>query len=125
MIVNLALFEVSHPEAPPPFKGDPPNREVGDMHKVCDTVDLNKEIRRPEFVKPFVLNHRAGAFYVQARVLLFRRHQSRMLAQSEQFFYARRALNLTEDESLSVDFPIRWPATPLESLSSMGAIHPE
>ncbi len=124
LIVNLCFFEVSGPDAPAPYNGDPPTEAATDLHTVVEDVHLKEESRRFNCNHPFSIEHRPGYFYVQVRAILFREHNGAMLAQAEQFFYSRRPLKITAEAEGHVTLPVSWPSVPLEELHHSGTISP-
>jgi hypothetical protein len=125
LIVHLGLFEVSEPDAPAPYNGNPPPEAVTDSQKVIEDVHLRDESREPTFKRPFRIEHRPGYYYVQVRVILFRDNKGSMFAHAEQFFFARRPLPLTGDRVGPVTFPVSWPDTPLDQLHHYGTFKPQ
>ena len=123
--VSLAFFEVEGPDSEPPHAGEPPIHAINDCPELYnDDVDLDRELIQPSRDIPFSIEHRTGHFYIQLRTILFRKHNEKVLAQAEQFFFGRRPLTLLHDMP-SVTFPIEWPSTPVEELEHYGSVNPE
>jgi len=125
LIVNVCLFEVGGLDAPAPHDGDPPPEAVADTHKVVEDVHLHEESQRPTFEQTFHIDHRPGFYYVQVRVILFRNHKGSMLAQAEQFFFARRPVQIAAEPAGQITFPVSWPTKSLEELHKYGTIRPQ
>jgi hypothetical protein len=123
MIVYLAFFKVDGPQSVAPYNGDPPTDVVTDCPELYNKVDLEVESRNTSCEIPFSIKHAAGHYYIQVRALLFRKHDGKVLAQSEQFFFGRRPLSLLEDLP-SVTLPVEWPSIPVEDLNHYGEINP-
>lgn len=110
--LSLAFFAVLGPDSAAPFDGDPPAEAVADVVEVFESVDLHNEIADASREIPFSIKHTSGHYYILIRAILYRQQQGRYFAQTEQFFFGRRPLPLTEDLP-SVTLPIAWPAIPL------------
>jgi hypothetical protein len=123
-ILSLALFRVTTPEDPPPYGGDPAPDIEGETHPVAKTVDLNREIQESKLEESFSLQQEPGFYYAQVRVVLFRRKEGRVLAQSEQFFFKKRPLPVAVESVGRMTFPVEWPAVPLEDLHHYSTLHP-
>ena len=124
LIVSLAFFEVDGPDAKPPYDGDPPADAVMDCPELYNNVDLDSESFDTLRDIPFSIKHSSGYFYIQLRIVLFRKHEGRVFAQAEQFFFRRRPLPLLDDLP-SVALPVEWPAVPIEELQHYGTVTPK
>jgi hypothetical protein len=124
VIVHLCFYEVSGPDAPAPYGGNPPVEAATDCHKIIDYVHLDEETRQSTFEQPFTLEHRTGWYYVQVRAILFRERDGSIFAQAESWFYSRRPLPIAGESLGRVTLPVSWPATPLEELHHYGTISP-
>lgn len=116
LIVSLCFFSVGAADSPPPYSGDPPAEAVTDSHQVAEQVDLSTECLQTGYNLPFAVESPGGYYYLQVRAILFRSQKGKMLAQAEQFFFARRPLPLTEAPLGQVTLPVQWPQIPLEEL---------
>ena len=123
LIVSLAFFEVGSSNSQPPYNGDPPAEVVIDCSELYHSVDLNSERVDTSLNIPFSVEHASGHYYLQLRTILYRKHNDRMLAQSEQFFFGRRPLSLLADVT-SLTLPIEWPSIRVEELHHYGSIRP-
>ena len=124
IIVSLAFFPVDGPDSNAPYEGDPPTDAVTDCPELYNNVVLDAETSDVSRDIPFSIEHAAGHFYIQIRVLLFRKHNGKVLAQSEQFFFGRRPLPLTDDLP-SVTLPVEWPSIAVEDLEHYGTVKPQ
>jgi hypothetical protein len=97
---------------------------VTDSHEVVKQVDLDTELSQSAYDLPFVVERRAGFYYLQVRAILFRTQGGKVFAQAEQFFFARRPLPLTEESLGAVTLPVQWPEIPLEELGTYGIVKP-
>jgi hypothetical protein len=116
LIINLCFYEVSGPDAPAPYGGDPPAEAATDSQKIVEHVHLEEESRQPAFEQRFSVEHRTGYYYVQVRVILFRKRGESVFAQVEPFFFGCRPLAIADESLGHVTLPLSWPATPLEEL---------
>jgi hypothetical protein len=125
LIVNLCFFPVERDDTPAPYGGNPPGEAVINSHEVCKQVDLNAQISRCDYDLPFVLERPVGFYYLQVRAILFRGQAGKVFAQAEQFFFARRPLQLTNEPIGRITLPVQWPQIPLEDLGSYGVVEPK
>lgn len=125
IIVNLCFFAVPDPEAPVPFNGDPPAEATTDCDKVLEQVDLATESQEATRDFAFRVDRAPGFYFVQVRVILFRTNAGKVFGQAEQFFYARRPVQITAEPESSVTFPVSWPTEPLEELHRYGTLRPQ
>ena len=123
LIVSLAFYEVEGMDSNPPYDGDPPVEAVSDCPELYSRVDLESETTEKLRTIPFTIEHAKGYFYLQVRAILFRKKDEKVYAQTEQFFFVRRPLELI-DGIVSVTLPIEWPAISLEELQKYGTIEP-
>ena len=56
--------------------------------------------------------HKAGHYYVDLGVILFRNNGERVLAQVEHFFFGKRTLTLPVADDQPVEFPVTWRSLP-------------
>ena len=124
LIINLCFYEVEDPASPTPFGGDPPADAATDLHQVFERVDMEKEIHRREFERPFSLWHRPGHYFVEVRAILFRKESGKVFAQAEQFFFGARPVRIGADDQERITLPVSWPAIPLKDLPKYGTIRP-
>jgi hypothetical protein len=125
LIVNLCFFPVGAADAPAPYGGDPPAEAVTDGQEIAKQVDLHTESSQSGYDLPFAVERPAGYYYLQVRAILFRTKASKVFAQAEQFFFARRPLPLTEEPLGRITLPIQWPQIPLEELGTYGVVEPQ
>lgn len=125
LIVSLCFFHVRAATEPAPYGGDPPADAVTDCHEVAKQVDLDSESSQSAYDLPFVVERPAGFYYLQVRAILFRLNAGKVFAQAEQFFFARRPLQLTEEPLGNVTLPVQWPQIPLEDLGTYGVVNPQ
>ena len=118
--MDLAFFQVADADEPPPFGGDPSPDQVTDSIEVLNDVHFEFERSEGTLEHAFAVDHPEGLYYLQARVLLFRKHHG-MTAQVEQFFFRKRPLPIPCE---GVTVPIPWPEIPIESLHHYVTIHP-
>jgi hypothetical protein len=97
---------------------------VTDSHPVYKQVDLHTEMTQTAYDLPFTVERPVGFYCLQVRAILFRSQEGQVFAQTEQFFFARRPLPLTEGALGPVTLPVRWPDIPLEELGTYGTIEP-
>jgi hypothetical protein len=125
VILNLALFRVESPSSPPPYDGDPPADSITDVVAILEDVDLARpESTGTERLVEFEFRRPPGDYYVQVRAVVFRSSGDRMVAQAEQFFFGRRPLSIGAAEVAGVEFPVVWPAMPVEDLGVYGTVRP-
>lgn len=126
VVLNLCLYPVSGPDTPAPYGGDPPAEAAIDCQKVFEKVDLTVESQQAELDQRFTLERQAGFYYVQVRAILFRsRHDGSVVAQAEQFFFARRPVQIEAISGGQITLPVSWPTEPLESLHHYGTVSPQ
>lgn len=125
IIVNLCFFPVASPDAPVPFNGDPPTESATDCEKIFERVDLDKESQETNFEHHFSIERLPGYYFVQLRVLLFRKQNGKVIAQAEQFFFARRPVHIPTQLEGNVTLPVSWPPEPLEELHHYGTFTPQ
>jgi hypothetical protein len=126
LIVNLCFYAVPGPDAPVPYNGDPPAGAATDCEQVFEEVDLDKESQQTTFEHHFSIERQPGYYYVQVRIILFRRRENgSMVAQAEQFFFARRPFHIDSEPDSRITFPVAWPAIPLETLHHYDTITPQ
>jgi hypothetical protein len=94
LTLSLCFFPVSGPEEPPPYGGNPP-ADAGECAVVQDSVDHKTESTAAYLRQSFRLEKAPGHYYLQVRALLFRKNGDELFAQAEQFFFGRRALEVT------------------------------
>jgi len=123
-LVSLAFFRVDSSEDPPPYGGEPPPDACRDAVDVCveepGTADIHESPRQ----WPFAAARTPGHYYVQLRVILYRKHSEKMYAQAEQFFFRRRSIHVSEEGLAGITFPVVWPAQPIDELAHYGTVHP-
>jgi hypothetical protein len=124
LIVSLCVFHVETEIEPAPYGGDPPTEAVTDCHQVFELVDLHTESSQGTYDLPFAIERPAGFYYLQVRAILFRAQGGKTFAQTEQFFFARRPLLLTEKPLGHVTLPVQSPDIPLEELHHYGVMKP-
>ena len=125
LIASLCFFSVAHADAPVPYGGDPPASAVIDCHEIVETVDMHTEVSQEVRELQFTTERPVGFYYLQVRAVLFRARADKLFAQTEQFFFGRRPLPLTEEPSGRITLPVRWPQIPLDELGSFGVITPQ
>jgi hypothetical protein len=125
IIVNLCFFAVPEPDAPVPFNGDPPAEAATDCEKVLEQVDLETESQVATREFPCRVERPPGYYFVQVRVILFRMKAGKVFAQAEQFFFARRPVQISAESASTVTLPVSWPVEPLEELHHYGTIKPQ
>lgn len=126
LMIHLAFFAVTGPDAPAPYGGNPPAEAVTDCVKVYEQVEIDSECRQTRFEYAFTLERPPGYYFVQVRAILFRDKQGGdLLAQAEQFFFARRPVRITPEPESRVMFPVTWPKEALEELHYYGTIKPQ
>jgi len=124
--VSLCFLAVDSADEPPPYDGNPPVDAVADGAKVFDQVNLASEIPPNALMEiPFSVVQEPGVYYLQIRVIMYRRADDRTLAQAEQFFFARRPLEVPESGVHGVELPVSWPSLPIDELHHYGTIKPE
>jgi hypothetical protein len=124
LIINLCFFPVVAADAPAPYGGHPPAEAATDCYEVAKQVDLHTESSQSGYDLTFAVERSAGYCYLQVRAILFRTQAGKLFAQAEQFFFARRALSLTEDPIGRIKLPVQWPQIPLEELGIYGVVKP-
>jgi len=125
LIVSLCFFRVAGATDPVPYGGDPPGEAVTDCHEVFEQVDLNTESSQTAYELPFAVERPAGFYYLQLRTILYRTQADKVFAQAEQFFFARRPLQLTEAPLGHITLPVQWPQIPLDKLGIYGVVEPQ
>ncbi len=124
MIVSLAFFPVKRKDDPPPHGTYPEEQYIKDTYEIMDTVNLDRERTEHQNVIPYTFTKKPGYYYVQIRAILFRKNSNNVFAQTEQFFFEKRPLEIT-DHITNLELPVRWPSIPLEQLGSYGVIQPD
>ena len=124
LIITLVFFKAEGMDSVPPYNGHPPTESITDNIELCNKVDLECEMNDSQREVAFEIEHPTGHFYLQLRVILFRKNNGKAFAQTEQFFFGRSPLPLFEDLH-SFTLPIECPSTPLEELESYGTIEPK
>ncbi len=124
LMVDLGFFAVASADTPAPHNGDPPAEAVTDCERLFEQVDLEKESPKSTFEHNFAVERRAGFYFVQLRVILFRVQDGKAFAQAEQFFFGRRPLHIAPEPEGNVILPVVWP-TPLSELSRYGTLSPQ
>lgn len=124
LIVSLAFFEVSDRSAPVPYDGDPPGDAITDCVKLLEEVDLDTEYSEPILTRQFQIERSPGFYYLQLRVILFRKSGDRVVAQAEQFFF-RDAPVQVDDTAEPTLLKSSWPMIPIDDLNQYGTIAPE
>lgn len=125
LIINLCFFAVTGADSPPPHNGDPPADAATDCAKLFSQVDLNKESQQTTFEHRFGVNRSAGYYYLQLRVILFWTRREKVLAQTEQFFFARQPVHIGAEPADEITLPASWPLEPLETLHQYGTVIPK
>ncbi len=92
---------------------------------MIEHVHLHEESREPQVELPSDLEHKAGYYYVEVRVVLFREHEGRILAQLKPFFFRRRPVVIGPESPGQVTFPVAWPEIPLEELRHYRTFSPK
>jgi hypothetical protein len=123
LILSLCFYPVGAADAPAPYGGDPPAEAATDCHEVTRQVDLDTESVRTAYDLPFAIERAAGFYYLQVRAILFRFHAGKVIAQAEQFFFARRPLAMP-GQTIRVTLPVTWPPQTPEQLHLYGVIEP-
>ncbi len=124
LIISIAFFKVDGLHSDVPFGGNPSGEEISDVTEIYNNVNLELDMTDTSMAAPFSLNREKGYFYIQARVILFRKKDEKMYAQAEQYFYSQRPILLNDDLS-SVVLPVKWPAIPIEELGLYEKIKPK
>ena len=84
--VNLVFFPVSDADDPAPHNGDPPADAVTDSDQLYNEVDLDIEIVDSKRTIPFSLSKLEGYYYIQVRILLYRKQGNKLFAQGRTVF---------------------------------------
>lgn len=124
LLVNLCLFPVPGLDSPPPFDGDPPAEIISDCEKIFENVDLDRESQEISAELPFGVERSTGYYFVQVRIILFRVQNEKVFGQAEQFFFARRPIEIAPEPQGYVTFPISWPTEPLDALGHIETFYP-
>lgn len=125
LIVDLAFFKINSLDDPVPYGGDPPSRAVKDVLEVARTVDLKTPREGSTEVFPFAAIRKRSLYYLQVRVIAFRKKgDGSAVAQTEQFFFAKRPLPLAADIG-DIELAVTWPDTPIEGLATYGKVFPQ
>jgi len=122
-MIDVCFFSVESAGSPAPYDGDPPVDVVTDCDRVFERVDLEKESVETTFEQDFALERRAGYYFVQLRVILFRVQDGKAFAQAEQFFFGRRPLRIPVESN--VTFPVAWPPQSLSELHHYRTFKPQ
>jgi hypothetical protein len=125
VLVSVALFGVDTSDAEVPYGGEPPAEACTDVIEVCferpggaDNLATTREWE-------FEASRPPGNYYLQLRVVLFRHHGGKMLAQAEQFFFSRRTVHLPEEGLAGITLPVVWPAIAVDDLHHFGTVRPQ
>ncbi len=118
LIVKLCFFPVESSDALAPYDGDPPAEVVTDCHEVAKQVGLHTESSQSGYDLPFVVERPSGFYYLQVRVILFRIQAGKVFEQTEQFFFPRGPLSISEEPLGQVTLPVQWPQIPLDELDT-------
>ena len=124
LIVSLCFYRVEAADAPAPYGGDPPAGAATDCHEVVKQVDLNMESSQAAYDLSFGVGRPDGFYYLQVRAILFRTQAGKEFAQSEQFFFGRRPVCISEEPQGTLTLPVAWPAQALEALHHYGTVNP-
>ncbi len=125
LILNLVLYEVGGPDAPPPYDGRPPAEAAKDLVNVLDDVNVDVESTVAVREQKFTLEHPTGWFYVEVRAVLFRKRGENLIAQVEQFFYSKRPLRIRETGNTPMTYPVAWPADSESRTKKFGVARPD
>ena len=125
LIVSLCFYRVEAADAPPPYDGDPPAEAATDYHEVVNQVDLDTESSHPAKDLPFSIERLAGFYYLQVRAILFRIQSGKVFAQAEQFFFARRPVQIDTEPKFKITLPVSWPTQALEEMHHYGTVSPQ
>jgi hypothetical protein len=118
----VCLYRVADENSPAPFDGDPPAEAAVDCEEVHHEVDLDRETLDSDRTLQFGFVRERGHYYVQTRVILFRGQGAKMFAQTEQFFYSRRPIQVPLAGTITL--PATWPAVELDDLHHYGTVRP-
>lgn len=124
-IVTLYFFSVSDGDSEPPFSGDPPKSAFIDAAQVAHAVDLNQERNDRSVSIEFSVQRKAGWYFLDVGVILFRNQKGENHAQVEHFFFKKRPVLIPENNTVSLTLPVVWPAIPVENLHRYGVISPK
>ena len=125
IMVSLCFFKVPGAESSPPDVDRIDPRELRDIQLLAKEVDLERDSRRIAFLNSFEFHHPEGFFYLQLRVVLFRKAADSVAAQAEQFLFNRRPLEIHEGLIKPVLLSVSWPSTPLGELHRHASFYPE
>ncbi len=124
-MVDVCFFPVAGADSPPPYNGDPPVEAVVDCTEVCNLVHFDRESQDTTLEQRFTFERPPGYYYVQMRVVLYRKKGAEMFAQAEQFFFGRRPLHIDASPVGDVTFPVTWPALPIEAMQRYQTLRPQ
>src|SRR5579862_1323312 len=125
LILHLVFYEVGGPDVPPPYDGRPPAEAAKDVVNVLDDVNVDVESTAAVREQKFALEHPTGWFYVEVRAVLFRKRETNLIAQVEQFFYSKRPLRIREAGNTPMTYPVAWPADNEERVKKFGIARPD
>jgi hypothetical protein len=124
LMVSLCFYRVDSADTPAPYGGDPPTEAATDCQQIAKQVDLNTEVTATVYELPFEVERPVGFYYLQVRAILFRFEGSKMLAQVEPYFYARRPVAIADEPLGHITLPVPWPGVPANELHHAGTIKP-
>jgi len=88
-------------------------------------VDPDSEIDLRAFETRFDIDRAPGYYYIQLRVILFRKRNGKLFAQVESFFFGRRPFQIGTGHEDRLTLPVSWPREPLEALQHYGTVKPQ
>lgn len=124
LIVSLQFFEVDNLDAGAPLDEEILAEDRIDCIQIYSEVNLDLESQESLINIPFSIEHYIGYFYIQVRVIMFRKNQNRAFAQLETFFFGSRPLPFL-DNLTSIIFPVEWPSVPVEQLENHNRFTPQ